>query len=103
MNQSEVAFLRINRQDYSDWTSVLVEVRITEAFPIFQFDCTEFDEMGKATGMTEAQIMSNMRIKPGDVVDVYLAGQQVVHGYVTERHVGYDARSHGVRIVVPAT
>lgn len=99
MKQSEVAFLRINGQDYFDWTSVTVEVRVTEAFPIFQFDCTEFDEMGKATGMTEAQIMSNLRIKPGDVVEVYLAGQPVVAGYVTERHVGYDAQSHGVRIV----
>ncbi|WP_166304317.1 phage baseplate assembly protein [Bradyrhizobium sp. 2S1] len=97
MNQKEVAFLRINGQDYFDWTAVTVEVRITEAFPIFQFDCTEFDE--KATGMTEAQIMSNLRIAPGDVVEVYLAGQLVVLGYVTERHVGYDARSHGVRIV----
>ncbi|UQR66221.1 hypothetical protein LRP30_13620 [Bradyrhizobium sp. C-145] len=99
MNPREIAFLRINGQDYFDWTAVTVEVRITEAFPIFQFDCTEFDDMGKATGMSEAQIMNNLRIKPGDIVDVFLAGQLVVHGYVTERHVGYDARSHGVRIV----
>ncbi len=99
-NPTEVAFLRVNGTDYFDWTSVAVEVRITQAFPIFQFDCTEFDAItGLPTGATQAQITTNMQIVPGDVVEVYLAGIQIVQGYVTERHVGYDARSHGVRIV----
>ncbi|MCP2211254.1 phage baseplate assembly protein [Bradyrhizobium diazoefficiens] len=98
MNPKEVAHLRVNGIDYFDWTRVSVEVRVTQAFPIFQFDCTEFDD-GLPTGATQAQIMQNMRIVPGDVVEVYLAGIQIVLGYVTERHVSYDARSHGVRIV----
>jgi prophage tail gpP-like protein len=100
MNPKEIAYLRVNGTDYYDWTSVTVEVRITQAFPIFQFDCTEFDEVTKLpTGMSQAQIANNMRIVPGDIVEVYLAGIQIILGYVTERHVGYDARSHGVRIV----
>lgn len=99
-NPNEVAFLRVNGTDYFDWTSVSVEVRVTQAFPIFQFDCTEFDEISKLpTGATQAQITNAMRIVPGDVVEVYLAGILITLGYVTERHVGYDARSHGVRIV----
>src|SRR6266545_8311929 len=98
-NPTEVAHLRVNGVDYYDWTTVMVEVRITQWFPIFQFDCTEFDAMGKATGMSQAQIMNNLRIIPGDMVEVYLAGVLVLIGYVTERHVTYDARNHAVRII----
>lgn len=99
-NPKEVAFLRVNGVDYFDWTSVSVEVRVTQSFPIFQFDCTEFDDVTKQpTGVTQAQIDKNLKIVPGDIVEVYLAGILVVLGYVTERHVGYDARSHGVRII----
>jgi prophage tail gpP-like protein len=96
-NPKEIAALTINGQKYEDWTSVMVEVRITEAFPIFQFDCSEFDESNRKASLST--VINNMKIKPGDVVDVTLAGQQIVRGYVTERHVAYDARNHAVRII----
>lgn len=97
-NPREVAVLIVNGQKYEDWTSVWVEARITEWYPIFQFECTEFDNKG-IRQMTQAALYKNLRIKPGDVVEVYLAGFPAVLGYVTERHVAYDANNHGVKIV----
>ncbi|MFK4534280.1 prophage tail gpP-like protein [Bradyrhizobium ottawaense] len=89
--RDEIAELRVNGMIFRDWTSVQVENRITEWFPRFTFECTEFIKV--PTSLTALQF------KPGDVVEVYLAGQQAVYGYVTERHVGYDAKNHGVRII----
>ena len=45
-NPQEVATLTVNGRDYKDWTSVTVENHITQAFPIFQFECTEFTPAG---------------------------------------------------------
>lgn len=96
----EVATLIIGGQMYRDWTSVDVVRRYTEWFPSFQFDCTEFDDMKRANpSFSMDAYRSNIRIKPGDKVQVLLGGQLAVEGYVTERHVGYDANNHGVRIV----
>ncbi len=90
-NPTEIATLTVNGQKFEDWTTVHVEQRHLEWYPIFSFDCTE---------QTPApSVRANLQIKPGDAVSVSLAGMPVLFGYVTERHVGYDAKNHGVRIV----
>ncbi|WP_316203351.1 phage baseplate assembly protein [Bradyrhizobium sp. SZCCHNS3051] len=101
-NTQEVAFLRVNGVDYYDWTSIMVEVRLTDYFPIFEFECTEFvavNGQSKSSGISIGTIRNNLKIVPGDIVELYLGGTQVVLGYVTERHVAFDANNHGVRIV----
>jgi prophage tail gpP-like protein len=94
-NPQEVAVLVVNGRQFRDWTSVLVEQRFTEWFPIFQFECTE--ELDNRP--TSKRVAANLQIKPGDIVEVTLGGQSALLGYVVERHVGYDARNHGVKIV----
>lgn len=93
-NWLEQAVLVINGREYKDWTSITVCARYTEYNATFSFECTEFTPSGKLLGRD----FTNMQIKPGDKVMVFLSGEQVLTGYVTERQAGYSARMHGVRI-----
>jgi prophage tail gpP-like protein len=90
-NPNEIAGIEVNGRLFHDWTSVMVEARYADWYPIFSFECTE-----------DSPVPIDWRalqFAPGDVVKVTLAAQPAVHGYVTERHVGYDKRNHGVRII----
>jgi prophage tail gpP-like protein len=87
----EIATLEVRGSLFTNWTSVRVEQKVTEAFPVFQFECTE--ETPVPLTINGAQFV------PGDVVRVYLGGMPAVFGYITERHVGYDAAEHGVKLV----
>jgi prophage tail gpP-like protein len=58
---------------------------------VFQFECTE--ESSVPLTIQGAQFV------PGDIVRVFLGGYPAVFGYITERHVGYDANNHGVRLI----
>ena len=87
----EICTLKVRGQNYTNWTSVRVEQRTTEAFPRFQFECTEESPMPLKPWM--------LAFVPGDVVQVFIGGSQVVFGYIQERHVGYDATNHGVRLI----
>ena len=87
---TEIAELKINGALFRDWTSVSVTQQFAKWHPLFSFDCTEEFPLKKSAAL--------LQIKPGDVVEVLLAGQLAVSGYVLERHVGYDARQHGVKI-----
>jgi prophage tail gpP-like protein len=98
-NTAEVATLVVNGQVYRDWTSVMVQQRYGEYFPTFTFECSEFTKSGLRTGASIEQMRQNMKIVPGDIVEAYLAGRAACFGYVSERHVAFDANNHGVRIV----
>ena len=87
----EIATLKVRGQLYTNWTSVRVEQRVTQAFPVFQFECTEESPMPLQPWM--------LAFVPGDVVQVFVGGVPAVFGYITERHVGYDATNHGVRLI----
>lgn len=87
----EIATLEVRGHLYTDWTSVRVEQRVTQPFPTFQFDATE-----------EAPIPATwdaLQFVPGDITRVYVGGVPAVFGYITERHVGFDAKQHGVRLI----
>ncbi|KRR11535.1 phage baseplate assembly protein [Bradyrhizobium valentinum] len=88
---SETATLIVQGKEFKDFTSISLSQRYAEFNPVFAFDCTEF--------MPAPATAAKLAIKPGDVVQAYLAGQPALSGYVVERHVGYDARNHGVKIV----
>jgi prophage tail gpP-like protein len=87
----EIMTLEVNGQLFTNWTSVRVEQKVTEWFPVFQFECTEESPM--PLSINAAQFV------PGDIVRVYVGGVSAVFGYITERHVGYDAKQHGVRLI----
>jgi len=87
----ELAVLEVRGQHFTNWTSVRVEQKWTEAFPTFQFECTE--EVNVPLSVFGSQFV------PGDVVRVLLGGQPAVFGYITERHVGYDKGQHGIKLI----
>lgn len=87
----EIAALEVRGSLFTNWTSVRVEQKVTEAFPVFQFECTE--ETPVPLTIAGAQFV------PGDVVRVFLGGYSAVFGYITERHVGYDASNHGIQLI----
>jgi prophage tail gpP-like protein len=87
----EIAVLEVKGQFFSNWTTVRVEQKWTEAFPVFTFDCTE--EVPIPLTVNGAQFV------PGDVVRVLLGGAPAVFGYISERHVGFDGQQHGVRLI----
>jgi prophage tail gpP-like protein len=87
----EIASLEVRGQVYTNWTSVRVEQKWTESFPVFQFECTEEIQIPLAVSLAQ--------FVPGDIVRVRLGGYPAVFGYITERHVGYDANNHGVKLI----
>ena len=87
----EIATLEVKGQFFSNWTTVHVEQKWTEAFPTFTFDCTE--DVPIPLTVNGAQFV------PGDVVRVLLGGAPAVFGYISERHVGFDGQQHGVRLI----
>jgi prophage tail gpP-like protein len=87
----EIATLRVRGVNYTNWTSIRIEQRAAQAFPVFQFECTEESPMPVQP--------SALAFVPGDVVQAFIGGAQVLFGYITERHVGFDATNHGVRLI----
>jgi prophage tail gpP-like protein len=87
----EVVTLEVRGTLFTNWTTVRVEQKVTEWFPTFQFECTEESPMPLA--------YSALQFVPGDVVRVYVGGVPAVLGYITERHVGYDAKNHGIKLI----
>jgi prophage tail gpP-like protein len=87
----DVATLLVRGELFTNWTSVRVEQKVAEAFPTFMFECTE---QVKVPLVVEA-----LQFVPGDIVAVFVGGVQAVFGYIQERHVAYDATSHGVKLV----
>lgn len=87
----EVATLKVRGELFTNWTSVRIEQRVTQAFPVFQFECTEESSIPLQPWM--------LAFVPGDIVMAYIGGVPAVYGYITERHVGYDATNHGVRLI----
>jgi prophage tail gpP-like protein len=87
----EIATLEVRGSLFTNWTSVRVEQQVTKPFPTFQFECTEESPI--------PLVWDALQFVPGDIVRVYVGGVPAVFGYITERHVGFDARNHGVRLI----
>lgn len=87
----EVMTLEVRGNLFNNWTAARVEQKITEAFPTFQFECTEESPIPLT--------VDALQFVPGDMVRIYVGGVPGVLGYITERHVGYDATNHGVQLI----
>ena len=87
----EIAMVRVRGNEFTNWTSVRVEQRVAQWFPIFQFECSEESPIPLE--------FHKLQFIPGDVVEVFLGGVSVILGYITERHVALDSKSHAVRLI----
>jgi len=87
----ELAVLIVDGMYYRDWESVWVKHAYQEPFAMFKFTCSE--------GMPLASNFAYIRIKPGDDVDITLAGEPAIQqGRVYSRQVSYSARHHNIEI-----
>jgi prophage tail gpP-like protein len=83
--------LEINGQLYRDWETVSVKIQILDnPQRSFRFTCSE--------GIPLVKNFALLRIRPGDICMVRLAGIPVVYGYVNTRQVFYDANRHYIEI-----
>ena len=88
---TETAVLIVNGKRYDDWETVMVVHELNGKPPYrFKFTCSE--------GMPLAKDYAKLRIKPGDVCQVWLADHHAITGYVTTRQVYYDAHRHHIEI-----
>lgn len=90
-NPTEVAEIRVDGQRYRDWLSVEVVWATGDPFCRFRFTCSE--------GVPLLKNWSEFRIRPGQFVDIFLAGQPaIINAMVLTRQVAYTATHHGIEI-----
>lgn len=87
----EIITLEVRGGLFTNWTTVAVEQLVTKPFPTFQFECTEEADLPMR--------WDALQFVPGDICRVYVGGVPAVFGYIVERHVGYDGKQHGVRLI----
>jgi prophage tail gpP-like protein len=87
----EIATLEVRGSLYTDWTSVRVEQQAADWFPTFQFESTEETPVPATWDVSQ--------FAPGEIVRVYIGGVPAVFGFITERHVAYDAKQHAIRLI----
>lgn len=93
---TEVAEIRVGGRKFRDWTSVQVDLDYATLTRLAQF--TTIEHVTKTGGRPQTTMTGAMQIKPGDKVEVYLAGNLAMRGVVIKRQAAYDSRSHGVQI-----
>lgn len=84
-NPDEIATIVVAGRKWDDWTSVKVEHRYSEAYPLFTFSNVERPVA--------------IQFKPGNNCAIYLAGLLAITGVITVRQVAYDANNHGVQLM----
>lgn len=88
---SETALLVVNGQEFRDWETIMVRHAKGDVPPFrFRFTCSEANPISKN--------FSTLQIKPGDVCQVYLAGQLAISGKVSTRQVFMDKARHYVEL-----
>lgn len=91
--------VRTNEGIFRDWTSVSVRYGVDPSFARYAtLECAEPMEPGQSGVSKVAQ-----RLKPGDRVDVAVAGKLVIQkGIIKTRQTAYDAGRHGVQVTIVA-
>jgi prophage tail gpP-like protein len=84
-NPNEVATLVVGGRKWDDWTSVKIEHRFAEAYPLFTFSNVERP--------------AAIQFRPGDECWIYLAGLIAITGVITVRQVSYDPNNHAVQLM----
>jgi prophage tail gpP-like protein len=87
----EEATLIVGGINFKDWETVWVQLRWTEAYPLFRFSSVERD--------TPPGMFQKIQFLPGARCKINLGGVDVVDGLIETRQVAYDANRHGVELV----
>jgi prophage tail gpP-like protein len=87
---SEIATLVVDGQVFEDWETVWIQWGWADPFSVFRFTCAE-REPYPAAGQV-------LQFAPGNTVDIYLGGIQVINGVIISRQVAYDANQHMVQL-----
>jgi prophage tail gpP-like protein len=88
---SEVAVLRVNGQEYTEWESVWIQERWNESFSFFKFTANE--------GRVMVTDWHSDQFAPGNDVDITLGGQPVITGgTIITRQTSYNANQHMVQL-----
>jgi prophage tail gpP-like protein len=90
-NPAEVATLIVGGRKFDDWTSVMVQHRYAEAWPLFRFSAVE-----RLPAIQSR--WASLQFKPGDECAIYLGGILAIVGVITVRQVAYDAQNHAVQL-----
>ncbi len=89
--ENQIAEVVVNGLRFRNWESVRVEIYADDPHFIATLTVTESNNENK---------WKNVKIRPSDPAQVFLAGQKVIDGYVLQRQVSYNANFHGILIVV---
>jgi prophage tail gpP-like protein len=87
---TEVCEVAAGGKNYRDWTSVMVQREYGGFASAFTLTVAELS--GKATGF------SSIKLKPGDAVQIKLAGVKVIDGFIEIRQAVLSSQLHGVQV-----
>lgn len=87
---TEIAVVTAGGQKYDIWTTI--EVSKTAMDVVIHAVLTVAEPSSKATNFAA------IKLKPGDLASITLAGQPAIDGFVYLRQASYDADQHGVQI-----
>jgi prophage tail gpP-like protein len=90
-SRDEVAVLEVNNVRYENWTSVWVQHRMMEWWPLFRFTCAEYSPVPPA--------WPQLQFKPGDTCKIWLGGYLALAGRILVRQTAYDADNHQVLLI----
>lgn len=97
------AVLIVEGTKFDDWTSIMVQHRAHEPYDIFNFTCTEGSKLLPDTPRpgqpAQPRWWGALQFKPGDRVQITLAGHLALTGIITTRQAAYAAEEHGVQLV----
>jgi len=95
-NPAEICTIKANGQSYDIWETV--EVHRSALEPIINHALMTVSEIS-----TGGKALSDLKLAPGDKVEILLAGISVMNGLVYLRQAAYDERSHAVQIGVASS
>jgi prophage tail gpP-like protein len=83
--QSEIATLTVNDQEFSDWETVWIQTNFTDSYSQFRFTCAEREPPAN-------------QFKPGDECRITLGNKTAITGVILVRQVAADENSHAVML-----
>lgn len=90
-NADEIAEVKVGGQVYGTWTTVQLEKAYAESTIVCTLSVAE---------PTDGRGWANLKLRPGDPCEVTLAGKRALKGFVLTRQAAFDARQHGVQVVI---
>jgi prophage tail gpP-like protein len=91
----EKAMLIVGQRQFDNFESVWVQLRWTEAYPLFRFTTADIVEVPGQPPPDDWQLL---QFKPGDECAIYLGGYLALAGVITARQTAYDKENKGVQL-----